>query len=51
VKTLRPVPDRRCHEGSIDAARQLEIVSLVLQRDLQREISQRLASKEGNEQR
>jgi len=51
VKTLRPVPDRRCHEGSTDTARQLEIVTLVLQRNLQSEISRRLASKGGNEQR
>ena len=48
VKTLRPVPDRRCDKGSVDAARQLDIVSLVLERDLQAGISERLASKQEN---
>lgn len=44
ARTLKPLPHRRCAQGSIESDRQLETVALVLQHDLQGEISRRLAS-------
>lgn len=44
VEERRPVLPRRCRKGSLDAERQLEVVALMLEHDLQAELSGKLAS-------